>query len=240
MKITIGRNRVTKVIHATPEHRWFVRGDRGGRKERVTSDLRPGDPLSWSFSQRTLAKGVRLSPFGVAHGITYGDGTRLKKGSCVDLHGDKDAELLKWFPLNHTYQYESRGPNGEPRPFIKVVDLPAYFKVRPSLDESSSYLVGWLAGYFAADGCVAKDGTVILNSASKEDLEFVRLVGLRIGIGTYGITEQCRKGFEEREESSLYRIHFINEDLAEDFFLLSQHRMRFNGSEKSGLAAVGL
>ena len=89
-----------------------MRTDRGLRKERTTSTLRPGDPLSWSFAQRTLAKGVRLSPFGVAHGITYGDGTRFKKGSCVDLHGDKDAELLKWFPLSHTLSLRVNGTEG--------------------------------------------------------------------------------------------------------------------------------
>jgi DNA primase len=232
MKITLSRNRVRKVVHATPEHRWFVRTDRGGRKERTTADLRPGDPLSWSFPQRRLAHRVRLSPFGVAHGITFGDGTRFRKGAAVDLHGTQDAELLKWFPLNHTYDCQRTSANGSERSFIKVVDLPGYFKDRPSLDESPSYLLGWLAGYLAADGCVAKDGTVMLNSASRDNLEFVRLVCTRVGIGTYGITEQRRAGFPGRDETNLFRIHLINEDLVEDFFLLSEHRLRFGGSQK--------
>ncbi len=232
MKITVGRNRVLKTIYATPEHRWFVRTDRGGRRERTTEQLRPGDPLSWSYPVSRSALGSRISPFGVAHGITFGDGSRFKKGSCVDLHGEKNAELLKWFPLNHSYQYERATATGSDRSFIKVVDLPAYFKDRPSCDESPSYLLGWLAGYFAADGCVAKDGTVILNSANRDDLEFVRLIASRVGLGTYGITEPRRAGFVGREDSCLYRIHFINEDLTEDFFLLSQHRLRFAGSQK--------
>ena len=56
------------------------------------------------------------------------------------------------------------------QPYVKVVDLPRFFKDRPSLDESPQYLAGWLAGYFAADGCVAADGTVILNSADRSEL----------------------------------------------------------------------
>ena len=84
----------------------------------------------------------------------------------------KDAELLKWFPLNHSYRCET----DKGVAYLKVVDLPAYFKDRPSLDESASYLLGWLAGYFAADGCVAEDGTVLMNSADRDDLEFVRMV----------------------------------------------------------------
>ena len=71
---------------------------------------------------------------------------------------------------------------------LLVHHLPAFFKEHPPLDESPSYLYGWLAGYFAADGCVAADGTVILNSAHKENLEFVRAICARLGIGTYGIT----------------------------------------------------
>ena len=67
----------------------------------------------------------------------------------------------------------------------------------------------------------------MLNSASREDLEFVRLLGLRVGIGTYGITEQLRQGLPGRALSSIFRIHFINEDLTEDFFLLREHRARF-------------
>jgi DNA primase len=232
VKITIGRNRVRKTVHATPEHRWFVRTDRGGRVERTTQELRPGDPLSWSFPVSRKARGSRLSPFGVAHGITFGDGTRVRRGACVDLHGAKDAELLKWFPLNHSYQYFRPGGVGQvDRSYVKVMDLPAYFKDRPSLEESSAYLLGWLAGYFAADGCVAEDGTVILNSAHRDDLEFARLVAMRVGLGTYGITEQRRRGIDGKE-SSLFRIHFINEDLTEDFFLLSAHRLRFAGSSK--------
>ena len=123
---------------------------------------------------------------------------------------------------------------GKHQSFIKVVDLPASFKDRPSCDESPSYLLGWLAGYFAADGCVAKDGTVILNSARREDLEFVRLIASRVGLGTYGITEQRRAGFVGRERLELSTAFTSSTKICtEDFFLLSQHRLRFAGSQKA-------
>ena len=77
----------------------------------------------------------------------------------------KDLAMLKWFPNSHT---SASGGN------LLVHHLPAFFKDLPPVDESVSYLYGWLAGYFAADGCVAADGTVILNSADRDDLEFVR------------------------------------------------------------------
>jgi DNA primase len=232
-RVVVTRNRQRKEIYATEGHRWFVRkqpAKRGERIERVTTELRPGDSLCWTFPSNRL-RHARLSPMGVAHGIVYGDGSRFNKGSAVDLHGDKDAELLKWFPLNNTYQCNRKSATGDVVPYVKVVDLPAYYKEQPSLDEAPSYLLGWLAGYFAADGCVAADGTLILNSAHRDDLEFVQMLCLRLGIGTYGITTQTRRGIDGRM-SELHRVHLINEDLIEDFFLISQHRLLFNACRK--------
>ncbi|HEY0888745.1 MAG TPA: DNA primase [Nocardioides sp.] len=131
--------------------------------------------------------------------------------------------MLKWFPNSHT---SASGDN------LLVHHLPAFFKSLPPLDESVSYLYGWLAGYFAADGCVAKDGTVMLNSANREDLEFVRTLATRLGIATYGITVQSRVGIGHREPTDLYRVHFVNDDLGESFFLLDEHRRRFVEAEK--------
>ena len=54
----------------------------------------------------------------------------------------------------------------------------------------------------------------------------------RLGIGTFGITTQLREGFPGREPSELHRVHFVNEDLTEDFFLLDTHRERFAAADK--------
>ena len=110
--------------------------------------------------------------------------------------------------------------------------MPAYFKTeRPPLTESLSYLFGWLAGYFAADGDVAKDGCISLNSARREDLEYVRDLCTRIGVGTYGIREYIRTGFEGYT-GPMYRLTLMGEDLPEDFFLISAHRERFVSAHK--------
>ncbi len=228
-RITLGRNGQTKEIFATAEHRWLLRNTKTRKNyERTTNSLIPGQCLAHAFPKNRTKILRDLSPFGIAHGITYGDGTKFGPATAVDLHGEKDAQLLKWFPLNHTYAIDS----GDGKTFIKVLDLPNYFKSRPSLDEATTYLAGWLAGYLAADGHVAKDGTVMLNSADRSDLEFVRDVCTRLGIGTYGVTEQRRTGFEGREESSLYRVHLVTSDLDERFFLIDEHRTRFNACEK--------
>ncbi|WP_432479750.1 DNA primase [Nocardioides sp. GXQ0305] len=130
--------------------------------------------------------------------------------------------MLKWFPNSHT------SASGDD---LLVHHLPRFFKELPDRHESVSYLYGWLAGYFAADGCVATDGTVILNSADRAALEFVRDVCTRLGIGTYGITTQLRTGYGE-SPSELHRVHLINEDLPKDFFVIDEHRRRFEEADK--------
>jgi DNA primase len=225
MRVVVSRNGQVKELFATAEHRWFVRSGENHRsmREVVTRELKPGKRLVSKFPASRVKK-VTPSAFGIAHGITYGDGSFLGTGSRAELDPIKDAPLLKWFPHSRVTQ---RGPH------LRVYDLPRFFKELPPLDESVSYLYGWLAGYLAADGHVAKDGTVMLHCASRATLEYVRAVCTRLGIGTYGVTEPVREGFPGREPSSSFRIHFVNEDLTDEFFLLDQHRIRFSSSPKA-------
>jgi DNA primase len=214
-RVTVTRNGVSKHIYATAEHRWFVRSGRTQKSDRevVTSDLRPGHRLVSKFP-RTRVKQTTPSPFGIAHGVTFGDGTRSGSGSMAQLDAVKDVELLKWFPVSMMTQHGRQ---------LLIHHLPRFFKELPPLDESVSYLYGWLAGYFAADGCISTTGTIMLNSARRDELEYVRLVCTRLGIGTYGVMEP----------SSLFRIILVGSDLTEEFFLLDQHRFRFNAAAKA-------
>jgi len=225
LAITLTRNGQSKVVRATSGHRWFVRAgkDRASLREVVTTQLKPQDRLAFRFAGSRV-KRTTPSAFGIAHGITFGDGTRESgRGSHALLCGEKDAQLLKWFPLSRTREADGN---------LWVLDLPGYFQERPPLEESTSYLYGWLAGYLAADGHVAEDGTVMLDSARRSDLEFVRDLCMRLGIGTYGITTQLRQGFRGREPSELHRVHLVSSDLTEEFFLLEEHRLRFASCDK--------
>ena len=225
MRLTLTRNGIRKNIYVTAEHRWFVRSGKTQKSDRevLTSDLRPGHRLVSKFP-RTRVKQTTPSPFGIAHGVTFGDGTRSGSGSMAQLDAVKDVELLKWFPVSMMTQHGRQ---------LLIHHLPRFFKELPPLDESVSYLYGWLAGYFAADGCISTTGTIMLNSARRDELEYVRLVCTRLGIGTYGVTEQVRVGFPGMEPSPLFRIILVGSDLTEEFFLLDKHRFRFNAAAKA-------
>jgi hypothetical protein len=220
MRLSIKRNNITKTIHATAGHRWFIKADTNGtkRKQCTTSDLRPGDRLAMMFGQ--LGGRVRPSAFGVAQGIVFGDGTRgntLNTAATLVLCGDKNKELLRFFPLSPT------APNAAG---IEVRDLPRFWKDKPRLDESKSFLYGWLSGYFAADGCADGSGSYIISSARRDHLEIARDVAIRLGIGCHDIRSIKRKGFGETE-SELFSLPLVGATLREDFFVIEEHKKRF-------------
>lgn len=224
--VTLRRNKVTKVIRATAGHRWLVRDSRTGFPDRVieTQELHAGHKLAWRLPKSRL-KNSALSQFGVAHGIAFGDGSRTQHGAEVQLWGDKDRQLLKYFTESRQVPVRtSAGVDG-----VRVSGLPLFFKDRPSLDESVPYLYGWLAGYFAADGNVAEGRIPTLHSADRGNLEFVQLLAARLGIGTYGINSRVRQGYGE--PSRIHSVQFVSSTLRPKFFLITEHRERYEAGQ---------
>lgn len=224
-RIELGRNGVRKSVFATSHHRWFIRGR---NSEILTGDLRVGQRLKAVLPAQKPQ--WDLDPAGVRHGVVFGDGTMYRGGyGTINLHGDKDAKLAFWFPdQKHGKRLRSNGAS-----YLRIYggrDF-AHMKTLPSLDSGDEYLLGFLAGYIAADGHVAKDGTVMLNSARREHLEKIRDIATALGIGTYGITRQRRIGFGRRE-TDLFRIHFVPSTLEPEFFILETARARFEANDK--------
>lgn len=236
LSVRVSRNGVEKVIRATEGHRWFVRGRPW--REVLTVDLRPGYRLRSVAPPRSGT--ILASPWGVAHGFAFGDGERLSgsAGVRVNLWGAKDAALLPFYPLS------PRGPvdRGDLRG-VRVDGLPRFFKKLPSLAEHPAYLYGWLAGYFAADGCVDDTGLCKLSSASLASLEFVRRLCLRVGVFCYEPTHQMRVGYGS-EPTPLYSLVLSRSSLSDDFFVVKEHRRRWlvgrDAQERRGWAVVSV
>ena len=223
-RIEMSRNGLRKTLYATDGHRWFVRGVKGAV---TTLGLRPGHRLESVTPQRRVD--WSLDPQGVAHGVVFGDGSVAKGYGHVHLHGEKDQELAAWFaPRSAAAKVTENG-----RPYLRLYggrDF-GHMKDLPPLDAPESYLLGFLAGYLAADGHVAKDGTVLLSSAKREHLEWARAAANRLGLATYGVTTAVRRGLAP-EPRPLHRIHFVPDALHPDFFLLSEARRRFSQATK--------
>lgn len=217
--LTIRRYGAQKIIRTTASHRWIVRKGRDATVDKLTHQLEAGDAIPAIYGR--VEANVRPSAFGIARGITFGDGTKpsgpWNPPASVTLCGDKDHQLLRWFPLSPRREVAEVG--------IIVCDLPRDWKDKPQLTEAKSVLLGWLAGYFAADGTVSR-GEAKLSSARRDNLEFAADVAVRLGIGTGPIRLESRQGLGS-EASELFTLPIVLQTLRSDFFLVEAHRSAF-------------
>jgi DNA primase len=219
-EIALTRSGVAKKIFATSRHRWFVNGR---RSEVLTRDLAAGSRLE--STRPDPCSDWTLDPAGVRHGIIFGDGTMYRGVyGVLNLHGSHNMALAAWFP-DHRPVLKHRGPE---LPYFHIYGGRAFADMKdlPRAGTSDAYLLGFLAGYIAADGHVAKDGTVMLNSARREHLLAVRDIAGALGIVTYGLTTQRRIGIDGHP-SELHRIHFATSSLSPELFLKEEARRRF-------------
>lgn len=226
-ELVLSRNGITKTIKTTADHRWFLQRTVGAHhREVITSDLRPGNRLACLMVQSLVQRGTQICPHGVAHGFVFGDGNISAKSSEVVLFGEKDAPLARYFYGRKTGErvLES-GIIGR-----RIGSLPRFFKRLPDLDEAPTYIAGFLAGLFAADGWVCPTGFPKISCADKAVLDQVQTLCHRIGITTYEIYEQRRIG-KGKEESSLYNLPLLRSTLPDEFFLLKEHRRRFKANK---------
>ena len=232
-KVTLSRSGALKDIYATAGHRWLVRARAGELRDVVTHDLHSGDRLAYAFPDR--ADDVALDGEAAARGFVFGDGSRTPYRSVANFCGEKDEAMLPFFA-------DARPP----RTYAgvrRIHGLPLEWKTTlPSLDAPAAALYGWLAGYFAADGDVDRTGRPTLSSARREHLEFVRQLCTCIGVGTFGIRRRERTGFGKT--SALYLVGLMRGDLCPEFFLIPEHRRRFeagrDAAERRGWNVVAV
>ena len=227
-KLWLTRQGVDKVVFCTGDHRWFARDRRQlhrgkGFIEFKTTDLRPEvHHLQYVFGQG-IQGNVKPSPFGVAHGFTYGDGCSVqgeRNANAVYLVGEKDAVMQPYFSL--CPQYDRPSFDG-----VECRALPNFFRELPPIRENKSYLLGWLMGYFAADGSVSPDGQVTIASAKLTDIEFVRDLCTVVGIGSYSIRQQERVSNLTGKPHTMHTLCLMRDTLTEEFFLIPEHKDKF-------------
>lgn len=230
MAVTLSRNGVKKVIRVTPEHRWFVKGNKVPRVV-TSSALKKGHRLTTCFPVPANLRETGVSPFGVAHGFTFGDGSDAPMGCHTSFWGHKDHALLPYYPMCKTTPVRSQ-PAPEGVDGVRIVGLPRFFKTLPALDEAPSYILGFLSGYFAADGCVSEAGRARLNCADRATLETVRTLFTRVGIGATSISQQLRLG-KGKAPSLIFALDLITSSIPASFFVIPEHRKRFEASTRA-------
>lgn len=215
VNLTLNKCKSKKEVQVTKDHIWYVLQDNGIYAEVKTEDLKEGMKLAGSCLKcYTLYK---PSPFGVAHGAFFGDGDHNGKCRRMNFCGDKE-ELMQYFTP------DTIGENGDVK---TIYGIPKVFWGSPDLNETPSYLYGWLAGYFATDGSIDERGSCVICSANEENLKIVQDVLCVLGIPCENIRKQNRLSNLTNTYSDVYILTLNKNYLNESFFLLSKHRERF-------------
>lgn len=236
---SFGRKRIWKVTatlrgqhkewFTTKRHRWIVTSnpnhasrDNPRRIDKNTFELIPGDKLEVRYPSGVLNSRTTMSPFAVAAGIVYGDGTLDKGNAVVNLYGGK-KELLRYFPLSRTTP--AKVGDG-----VRVLDLPASFKTNvPDVTDGMPEKLGWLAGYFATDGN-ASIGYLTISSSMRENLERFRALALSCGIATREIKSRVGSGYTG-DNREYYEVALVPQTVPGGFLINQKHADDFaNGN----------
>jgi hypothetical protein len=119
MSVTLSRNGVLKIIHATADNRWILSPlQRSFTLRKVTRDLRPKDRLTPAFPAKAV--GLSLDAEGIARGFVFGDGAVSSPNrACANFCGVKDMHLLPVFARRFGL------PPRKYRTHIRINGLPA-------------------------------------------------------------------------------------------------------------------
>lgn len=222
-KLSLSRNGVTKEIRTTENHRWFSYHKGGAyRGEVYTDQLKIGEVLEFSLPKPLGA--YEIDSEGLTHGVIFGDGTKQKgtKWGSVCLYGEKQ-QIATLLVEGKITEYEN---------YTRVHGPYAQYKKLPTLKNTNSYIVGFIAGLIATDGHVAESKVVSISSASREVMETLRDLCVRVGIATYGVRTATRLGYG-KTLSCIHSLTFIASTLPECIFIREDQRKKFaEGSRK--------
>lgn len=231
-----GHARSRKIVYATEDHRWFVRS-KAGAVEAVTRSLRMGDQLK-NLNRCPIGQDRGgLSRIAALQGFVFGDGTMASgdRPGTLDIHeGPKLQAMGPMFRVllgEPAKTVNSRGTNVD-----HFYGVPRRWKTElPPLDESRHFLMGWLSGWFAADGCVTKDGGCVLNSAKREHLEYARSLCAVLGVQCSQVRGGKRTAVLPNGkpfDGELYAVSINRFHLTDGFFWLEHHRSRVKESSR--------
>ena len=233
-EVVLRRGQRKKSFFATANHRWVVKRylEKYDNDIKTTLDLKGGDylPLIKRHNQNSVAP-TKVCPIGIQHGLVFGDGTYVKDRNytLIDLCDDSQ-QFIKYFSAGTVENKGSRGGVITDRHTL-VCGLPSFWKQLPDITVNSEYLLGFLSGWFAADGHISGSNPV-LHSNSKESLEWARSAFALLGIYTSETYVARKLNPFNGTESPLYGIRLYHEYLNENFFLKDTHLTAFKSKER--------
>lgn len=224
MKLTLTANEKEQIIYTTPEHEWIVKN----RKNKIqTKDLK-----NWMYLDKILPKvNEELIPSidGIVHGFCYGDGCmtghhRQYQYKCF-FYNKSDLGISKYFEHLGNIKKSIAG-NGKEYDSICFSSYRDLKKVPDMNLETDEYLLGFLAGYFVADGNESNGG-LSLYSAKKEDILKIRDIFVHLGIATFNIgTSNIKAGNRGclivKNDTNAYTLRIVKNNVPKSFFITAK------------------
>lgn len=201
-KVTLKLNSNTvKEVFATANHRWVL----SDGTVVPTSALEKGNRIDFVTAPKAEEDADYV--LGVRHGLVYGDGAMTKthkrvKGYHLRLCGTAKQDFLKYF----TEYPVSYPPTAEGDPIVMMYDTFAAthaLKELPSAQETDSYLLGFIRGWFGADGHVGKKNPQVSICCNAAGRNWLLQYSERAGFVIQSISIQPRTtNYGERTEDS--------------------------------------
>ncbi len=222
-------------VRATAKHAWIVNNDRVD-----TDALRPGDAIEFRvpISSGTINP-LEVPPYtrvptnqedyrkGVVHGFVYGDGTTQGKGFQVRVCSGKE-DMHHYLDLEK-HPYSTPPSSDGNRHYYFFGDGVCNFKALPDVGRvTDDYLLGFVRGWVAADGCVS-DQPEVLISVGGEEKDWLGRYGPIIGFNVVGATILPMVTNYGARNKVLYNVRLDRRHLSKEDFIRSKHRERFEG-----------
>lgn len=212
----------TLSVKATANHRWIM----SAGTEKITETLVRNDRVPYILPDKTSK--TEDYKKGVIHGLVYGDGSaatfNFHYRVCSD-HEDVESYLAG---CHKTYP---KSCNGDPIYYFKKKEWPD-LKSLPSIEESDQYLLGFIRGWLAADGCVSDQPEVTI-CGDYAEYEWLTNVGATVGFETTGystLSEETNYG--TRNKKSL-NIRFALRSISKQDLLIKRKADRLEYGEES-------
>ena len=223
VEVGLGATRKNRrVIRATPGHRWVLADGR----EATTAELNVGDLIPVSYAKKRISDDVAYAR-GVAHGIIYGDGSEGRDGDTphgfqVRLCGEK-VELMDH--LLRVGMTSSTPPSCDGDAIVRIPRSATWADLKSlPADAGPDYLLGFLRGWFATDGCVGgRDGYPVL-SCGEEGVAFLKTWGPVAGFFPKKATELKGDTNFGPRKARVWNVAIANWALEEADLLRAKHR----------------
>lgn len=206
-EVALRRKDDVKIIRATGNHKWFVRGQEALSD---TLDLKLGDKIP--YVRHTNPRNCKeLSGYGIQMGLSIGLEDVMKERQ-VQLPEDLYSDRVRKNDVN---------------------EMPVPSTIYPSLESTPEYLYSWLAGYFAIAGSITPEGEVQLQSSFVESLTYVRHILCVLGHPVANSISKSIRIEAVNGQVQLYTLILDRQYLTEDFFILAEHRDAFRNTAQN-------